>query len=430
MLCSAIELGLGDDADGIHLLGHGDELPLGQPVGRDRRRGRARRRRQAEPRRRPVDGGPGPRGRRLHRRGRCACRDASVAEDRDEPTDEHVSVASRTPTLNPRFAARWFDDVANGPSPDWMQRRLLAAGMRPISAVVDVTNYVMHELGQPMHAYDADAIPDGEIVVRRARAGEPLETIDHVERELDERMLVIADRERAIGLAGIMGGAGDRGHARRPRRVILESAIFHGPTHPQHGAAAGPALGGEHAPREGDRRTTCRAIAADRAARLHGRDHRRACRRAASSTTTRSRSDADAGGGERRAPRAPARHRADAGARSRSCCGRSGFAVSGDGDALEVTVPDRTGSTWSLEADVAEEVARAHGYERIPGACPRPQLPPYRPDPSEPRHRVRRILAGLGLDEVVRPRPDRRRRPRAHRATTAPIRRSSGSPTR
>ncbi len=110
-----------------------------------------------------------------------------------------------------------------------MQQRLLAAGMRPISAVVDVTNYVMHELGQPMHAYDADTVPDGRIVVRRARAGETLETIDHEQRRLDERMLVIADRERPIGLAGIMGGAGTE-VTPETRRVILESAIFHGPT--------------------------------------------------------------------------------------------------------------------------------------------------------------------------------------------------------
>ena len=94
---------------------------------------------------------------------------------------------------------------------------------------MDVTNYVMHELGQPQHAYDAAAIPGGEIVVRRGRDGEPLETIDHVARRLDERMLVIADRDRAIGLAGIMGGSSTEvGEA--TSAVILESAVFHGPT--------------------------------------------------------------------------------------------------------------------------------------------------------------------------------------------------------
>ena len=110
-----------------------------------------------------------------------------------------------------------------------MANRLVAAGMRPISPVVDVTNYVMHELGQPMHAYDADRVPDGRIVVRPARDGETLVTIDHVERRLDERMLVIADGDRPIGFAGIMGGA-DTEVSAATTRVILESAIFHGPT--------------------------------------------------------------------------------------------------------------------------------------------------------------------------------------------------------
>ena len=153
----------------------------------------------------------------------------ATVEEAAEATDAHVSVRIEEPDLNTRFTARWFDAVANGPSPEWMQRRLLAAGMRPISAVVDVTNYVMHELGQPMHAYDADAIPDGQIVVRRARDGERLTTIDHVDRALEPKMLVIADQERPIGLAGIMGGASTE-VTDATVRVILESAIFDGPT--------------------------------------------------------------------------------------------------------------------------------------------------------------------------------------------------------
>ena len=227
MLCSAVELGLGADADGIHILGHGDEIALGSPVAElvgetvlD------------------VDVKPN-RGDALSMVGLAReiaaftgsslrLPEATVAET-DDDAAAHVSVRIEEPDLNPRFTARWFDGVANEPSPDWMQRRLIAAGMRPISAVVDVTNYVMHELGQPMHAYDADAIPGGEIVVRRARPGERLMTIDHVERELDEKMLVIADRERPIGLAGIMGGASTE-VGEGTTRVILESAIFHGPT--------------------------------------------------------------------------------------------------------------------------------------------------------------------------------------------------------
>src|SRR5262245_50698022 len=229
MLCSAIELGLGDDAAGIHLLGGaGDELALGSALG-------------------PivgevvldVDVKPN-RGDALSMVGlarevaaitgaHLRLPDASVQEDPSQQTAGHVSVDIEDLAGCPRFTARWFEDVQNGASPPWMQQRLLAAGMRPISAVVDVTNYVMHELGQPMHAYDADTVPEGRIVVRRARAGETLETIDHAPRQLDERMLLIADRERPIGLAGIMGGAGTE-VTPETRRVILESAVFHGPT--------------------------------------------------------------------------------------------------------------------------------------------------------------------------------------------------------
>src|SRR5690606_10025518 len=174
MLCSAIELGLGADADGIHILGTGDELPLGRPLAEvvgetvlD------------------VDVKPN-RGDALSMVGLAREIAAFTGAELRVPepavssgtagVEDRVSVRIEDPDLCPRFTALWFDDVDNGPSPEWMQRRLIAAGMRPISAVVDITNYVMHELGQPQHAYDADTVPGGRIVVRRARAGETLET--------------------------------------------------------------------------------------------------------------------------------------------------------------------------------------------------------------------------------------------------------------
>ncbi len=106
----------------------------------------------------------------------------------------------------PRYVGRTFGDVRVGPSPPWLRARLTGAGMRPISNVVDVTNYVMLALGNPLHAFDRTTLAGDQIVVRRATRGEKLRTLDGVERELDERDLVIADAERAIALAGIMGG--------------------------------------------------------------------------------------------------------------------------------------------------------------------------------------------------------------------------------
>src|SRR5205807_10168839 len=106
----------------------------------------------------------------------------------------------------PRFAAALLTGIRIGPSPAWMQTRLVAAGMRPIDNVVDVTNYVMLELGQPLHAYDHRRLRGGLLVARQARRGESLRTLDGVDRLLPEGTLVIADAERALGIAGIIGG--------------------------------------------------------------------------------------------------------------------------------------------------------------------------------------------------------------------------------
>ncbi len=394
MLCSAIELGLGTDADGIHILGHAAEIEPGTPVAEvvgdivlD------------------VDVKPN-RGDALSMVG--IAREIAaftgaelrlpsvVLAEIDEPADAHVAVRIDEPALIPRFTARWFDGVTNGPSPDWMQRRLHSVGIRPISAVVDVTNYVMHELGQPMHAYDADAIPDGQILVRRARAGERLTTIDHVERTLDEQMLVIADRERAIGLAGIMGGAATE-VTETTRRVILESAIFHGPTirnaarrlglrseaSMRHEKGIGPDL-----PRQ----------AADRAAQLIAETTGAHVSRGIVDN------DPEANGPASVLVDLPRVCRllglpVTAGT-ARELLEPLGFRVAGDGDVVEVAVPSHRLDV-TVEADLAEEVARAYGYDRITGRLPQAALPPYRTDPSEPRHRMRRILSGIGLDEVV-----------------------------
>ena len=394
MLCSAIELGLGTDADGIHILGRGDEIALGTPLAEVV--GEVVLDVDVKPNRGDALSMVGlAREIAAFTGGEVRLPDATVSEG-DEDTADHVSVRIEEPQLNPRFAARWFAGVRNGPSPEWMQRRLIAAGMRPISAIVDVTNYVMHELGQPQHAYDAAAIPGGRIVVRRARDGEVLETIDHVERRLDSRMLVIADEERAIGLAGIMGGASTE-VSEATTGVILESAIFHGPT--IRNAARRLGLRSEASMRhEKGIGHDLPRFAADRAARLIAE--------ITGARVGRGIVDNDP------EPKAPARVRVNV-ARLARLLGIElapqqigellrplAFGVEGSGDELEIVVPSHRLDVAS-DADVAEEVARAYGYERIPGQLPRAILPPYRSEPSGPRHRIRRVLGGLGLDEMV-----------------------------
>jgi phenylalanyl-tRNA synthetase beta chain len=124
-----------------------------------------------------------------------------------------------------RYIAALIEHVRVEPSPVWMQQRLLAAGVRPINNLVDVTNYVMLEWGQPLHAFDREFLRDGKVIVRRASPGEPIETLDHVARELGPDTLVIADAERAVGIAGLMGGV-DSEIRDDTQAIVLESANF------------------------------------------------------------------------------------------------------------------------------------------------------------------------------------------------------------
>src|SRR5207245_5997317 len=125
----------------------------------------------------------------------------------------------------PRYIGRLFRDVQLGESPAWLKARLTGAGMRPISNVVDVTNYVMLALGNPLHAFDYDKLAGGRIVVRRAQPGEEIRTLDGQVRKLDPRDLMIADGEHAIALAGVMGGE-ETEVTDATANVLLEAANF------------------------------------------------------------------------------------------------------------------------------------------------------------------------------------------------------------
>lgn len=146
--------------------------------------------------------------------------------ENEESIHDYIKVEIADPNLCPRYTARMIKNVKIQPSPEWMQTRLINSGIRPINNIVDITNYVMLESNQPLHAFDYDLLsPAKKILVRRARSGEKIVTLDDVERELDELMLLITDNDRPVALAGIMGGQNTEIHDNTVN-VLLESACF------------------------------------------------------------------------------------------------------------------------------------------------------------------------------------------------------------
>ena len=144
-----------------------------------------------------------------------------------EDVNDYVSVEVKSPELCPRYTARVVKNIKLAPSPEWMQRRLASVGIRPINNLVDITNYVMEEYAQPMHAYDLDTIEDRKIIVRKADNGEKFTTLDGQERELDDTMLMICDGKKPIGIAGIMGGENSM-ITDNVKTMLFEAATFDG----------------------------------------------------------------------------------------------------------------------------------------------------------------------------------------------------------
>lgn len=149
-----------------------------------------------------------------------------VYEDKaSSEIEKYASVVIEDPDLCPRYTAKVVQDIIIENSPMWLQIRLMQAGMRPINNIVDITNYVMLEYGQPIHAFDLDSVDEGKIIVRRVKPNETIVTLDDKERTLEEDMLVIADPKKAIALAGVMGGANTE-VTPKTKRVLLEVATF------------------------------------------------------------------------------------------------------------------------------------------------------------------------------------------------------------
>ena len=310
---------------------------------------------------------------------------------------ELVSVAIEAPDLCPRFTASVVEGVEVGPSPEWMRRRLQRAGMRPINNVVDVTNYVMLETGQPLHAFDYDLVRGGELRPRRARAGERLVTLDGVERELGPEMLVICDGGGPVGLAGIMGGGNSEVSA-STTTVLLEVANFH-----------------PGAIRRASTRLKLRSEASLRFEKGLGPELAPYAQARALHLLERVAGGRPAAGIADVFPDpAPAAPIALADARveqvlgmaipraeTRRILGALGFAVEERGEAIAATPP-----FWRPDVacadDLVEELIRIHGYERLPATALRGAPPDAAPRPlEEVRERARELAAGLGFQEIV-----------------------------
>lgn len=396
MLCSARELGLSDDHAGIYLLP--PETPLGVPLGT--LIGEAVIDLDIKAHRGDLFGVVGVAREIAAFTGRALRLPDVRLKEKGTPAAKLMTLDVRDAELCPRYTARVVRNVRIAPSPQWLADRLTLAGMRPINNVVDVTNYVLLELGQPLHAFDYDKVAEHTIIVRRAERGEQLTTLDGVTRMLTPEMLLITDPAGPNVIAGIFGGARvevDDGTT----NVLLEAAHFH-PTNVRRTSVA---LGlrteaSSHFEKNPDIELTATAI--DRAAQLISE--------LAGGSVAPGRVDFF--------PAPPSQRQLEFQPRqvewltgmtvTRSEVIDSlralGFGVdeaaSGD-DALRVTVPSWRGDVEE-SADLVEEVARIVGFERIPSTIPVGPLPsPLTEDWFAREDRVRDILVGAGLSETM-----------------------------
>jgi len=314
--------------------------------------------------------------------------------------DPAIRVDVEDRELCPRYCAQVFD-VQVGPSPSWLAERLDAVGVRPINNIVDVTNYVMLELGQPMHAFDLERLEDRRLVIRRARKGEVLRTLDGIERVLGEEMLVIADAQRAVAVGGVMGGR-DSEIGPQTTRIALESAYFQPAsvrrTSKQLGLKTEASIrferGGDvGAPPLGIARAAAilEKIGAGRPAGALA--DRYASPRPAVGVTLRAERIARLLGQHVPASDVP-RILEPLGFRIES-------ASSGRDERWDVVVPSfRVDVT--READLIEEVGRHYGFDRLPTTFPALKTPQPAPEPAIGRARtIRQVLTAAGFSEAM-----------------------------
>ena len=320
-------------------------------------------------------------------------------ENRSPVTDHRSLVLVEDPTACARYTARLLEGVKIGPSPDWMKQRLERAGIRSINNVVDITNYVMLETGHPLHAFDRDLLAEGRVVVRRAKAGERMATLDGVDRELDPSMLLIADAARPVAVAGVMGGAGSE-ICDVTTNVLLESAWFD----PAQTRTTARKLG----------LSTESSYRFERGVDIEGveRASQRAAQLMVEITGARMVGDVIDTRPECAAPRRIVgrfQYVRDvmgveiSDAEISGIFGRLEIGVHAKpGGAFEAVIPSFRGDL-EREIDLVEEVARIHGLENVPVPHPRAVVDPMagRDNTVRAKARLRASLAGLGVSEIL-----------------------------
>ncbi len=315
----------------------------------------------------------------------------------DEDIEGQVTVTIDNEELCGRYVGRLIRNVKIGPSPRWMQQRLQAAGIRPISNVVDVTNYVMLELGQPLHAFDYDKLKGHSIIVRRGQPGERMYSLDGVERQLTSDMLVIADAVRAVAIAGVMGGL-DTEITDDTTSVLIESAHFNPAS--IHRTSKNLALRSESSMRfeKGVDINGC-LLAATRACQL--------IQEMGAGDVVRDAADNFPGTQKNPVIRLrPDRVAQITGVevpqdKIRDIMKRLDFSVAEDGNDFMVEVPLRRGDI-SLEIDLIEEIARLFGYNNIPTTLPEGATTEGRRTFSQAvTNKVIDIMTECGLSEII-----------------------------
>ena len=315
------------------------------------------------------------------------------------PITEQATISVADPDLCHRYTASLIQGLKIGPSPQWLQDRLIKAGLRPISNVVDVTNYVMLEFNQPLHAFDLDKVRDHTVIVRRARPGETLETLDGVPRVLNGEVLVIADARDPIGIGGIIGGANSE-IGPETTSVLLESATFN--SYNNRRTADTFRLHTDATQRfEKGLRPELAPIALRRATQL--------IQQVAGGTIAQGIIDIypDADNPKPPVPMTLSRLKQILGMdvpieQMEEVFHSLGFqSERRDANALEVTVPYWRNDV-NIEEDLIEEVVRIIGYDNVPTTMLSTPIPYRQPAPlTELRGRVKEALAAVGLQETI-----------------------------